>query len=81
MRSGANWKAVDEEGDTILHFACMKEVSHGVHDRTLEFLLAMPIASLKNAQNVRGDTPINVATRCTEELNFSGILINKPVPF
>ena len=81
MRSGANWKAVDEEGDTVLHFACMKEVSHGLHDRTLEFLLATPIASLKNAQNVRGDTPINVATRCAREFDHSDMLTQTCLSF
>ena len=81
MRSGANWKAVDEEGDTVLHFACMKEVSHGLHDKTLEFLLATPIASLKNAQNVRGDTPINVATRYGGEFDFSGTLTQMCLSF
>ena len=81
MRNGANWKAVDEERDTVLHFACMKEVSHGLHDRTLEFLLATPIASLKNAQNVRGDTPINVATRCAGEFHHSGILTQTCLSF
>lgn len=60
---GADWRVVDKDGDTVLHFACMKEVAHGVHDKTLEFLLTTPAASLRNAQNVRGDTPIMVATR------------------
>ena len=59
----ADWKAVDKDGDTVLHFACMKEVSHGLHDKTLEFLLTTPVSALKNAQNCRGDTPIMVATR------------------
>jgi len=63
MRMGADWKAVDKDGDTVLHFACMKEVSHGMHDKTLEFLMTSSFATLKNTQNIRGDTPIMVATR------------------
>ena len=62
---GADWKAVDKDGDTLLHFACMKEVEHGMHDKTLEYLLsASAIPVLKDRQNVRGDTPLMVATRC-----------------
>ena len=60
---GANWKAVDKDGDTLLHFACMKEVDHGMHDSTLEYLLSMQTAALMNCRNVRGDTPLMVAMR------------------
>ncbi len=63
IQSGANWRAVDKERDTILHFACMKEANGGLHDKTLEFLLASPVGTLKDAQNGCGDTPIMVATR------------------
>lgn len=63
MQRGANWKAVDKEGDTILHFACMKETKGGLHDQTLKFLLCSHVSTLKDAQNGRGDTPIMVATR------------------
>lgn len=63
MQRGADWKAVDTEGDTILHFSCMKEAKGGLHDKLLEFLLSSPVGTLKNAQNGRGDTPIMVATR------------------
>ena len=63
MGVGADWKAVDSDGDTVLHVACMKEVTHGMHDRTVEALLTTPIKRLKNSQNCRGDTPIMVATR------------------
>lgn len=59
----ANLKAVDKDNDTVLHFACMKEVSHGMHDRTLQLLLNTPAKSLINKQNSKGDTPIMVATR------------------
>ena len=63
LSSGADWKAVDKDGDTILHFTCMKEVDHGMHEKTLEYLLSTPVIALKNRQNVRGDTPIMIATR------------------
>ena len=62
---GVDWKAVDKDGDTVLHFACMKEVDHGMHDKTLDYLLSSSAAaSLKDAQNVRGDTPLIIASRC-----------------
>lgn len=64
MRLDADWKAVDKDKDTVLHFACMKEVPHGMHEKTLEFLMTTQVSTLKNAQNCRGDTPIVVATRC-----------------
>ena len=63
MRLDADWKAVDKDKDTVLHFACMKEVPHGMHEKTLEFLMTTQVSTLKNAQNCRGDTPIVVATR------------------
>ena len=63
IQQGADWKAVDTEGDSVLHFACMKEMKSGVHDKTLELLLNPPVVALKNKQNARGDTPIMVATR------------------
>ena len=63
MHVGANWRAVDKEGDTILHLVCMKETKEGLHDSTLEFLLTSPAAVLKDAQNNDGNTPIMVATR------------------
>ncbi len=63
IAKGADWKQVDKDGDTVLHFACMKEVKHGLHDSTLEYLLTHGATRLKNAQNCRGDTPIMVATR------------------
>ena len=55
--------AVDKDNDTVLHFACMKEVSHGMHERTLQLLLNTSAKSLINKQNSKGDTPIMVATR------------------
>ena len=61
---GADWKAVDKDGDTVLHFACMKEVDHGMHDNTLDYLLSSSAIASLNRQNVRGDTPLMVATRC-----------------
>ena len=65
FNQGADWKAVDKDGDTLLHFACMKELDHGLHDKTLEFLLSSSsVSSLKDCQNARGDTPLMVATRC-----------------
>ena len=60
---GADWKVVDKDGDTLLHFACMKDVDHGMHDETLAYLLSTQTAALKDCQNVRGDTPLMVATR------------------
>lgn len=68
---GADWRMVDKDGDTLLHFACMKEVESGMHDNTLEYLLYTPaFATLRNSQNVRGDTPLMVATRCGLVLYF-----------
>jgi len=59
----ANIKAVDKDLDTVLHFACMKEISHGMHTRTVELLLNTPAKELINKTNSKGDTPIMVATR------------------
>ena len=56
--------AVDKDQDTVLHFACMKQVSHGMHERTLQLLLNTPAKSLINKPNSKGDTPVMVATRC-----------------
>ena len=56
--------AVDKDQDTILHFACMKQVSHGMHEKTLQLLLSTPAKALINEPNSKGDTPIMVATRC-----------------
>ena len=64
MRLGADWKLADNDGDTLIHFACMKEVSHGQHEQTLDYLLQSPASKLMNVQNSNGDTPILVATRC-----------------
>ena len=63
MGQGADWRAVDKDGDSVLHFACMKEVSHGMHDKTLEYLLTSSAIALKDCQNIRGDTPLMVASR------------------
>ena len=72
LSMGGDWKAVDKDGDTLLHFACMKEIENGKHDSTLEYLLLTPaIAALRDSQNVRGDTPLMVATRCCIECDFS----------
>lgn len=60
---GADWKAVDRDGDTVIHFACMREMEHGMHDKTLEYLLTSAAIAFKDSQNVRGDTPLMVATR------------------
>ena len=60
--------AVDKDQDTVLHFACMKEVSHGMHEKTLQLLLNTPAKSLINKQNSKGDTPIMVATRYVRNL-------------
>ena len=58
--------AVDKDHDTILHFACMKQLAHGMHERTLQLLLNTPAKSLINKPNNKGDTPIMVATRCVK---------------
>ncbi len=63
LSMGADWKLVDKDGDTVIHFACMKEVKHGMHDKTLEYLLTTGASRLMNSQNCRGDTPIMVAIR------------------
>ena len=63
LNNGADWKVRDKDGDTVLHFACMKQSPQGNPDATLEYLLSMPTSSLINAQNSRGDTPLLVAVR------------------
>ena len=60
----ANLMAVDKEQDTVLHFACMKEVPHGMHEKTLQLLLNTLAKCLINKRNNKGDTPIMIATRC-----------------
>jgi len=55
--------AVDKDKDTVLHFACMKEISHGMHNRTLKLLLNTPAKALINKTNSKGETPIMVAAR------------------
>ena len=68
---GADWRMVDKDGDTLLHFACMKKIESAMHDKTLEYLLCAPaFAGLKDSQNVRGDTPLMIATRCGLVLYF-----------
>ena len=74
MQVGADWKLSDKDGDTVLHFACMKEVPLGQHEKTLDFLLSKsPAIALVNAQNSRGDTPLLVAARqgTSESLSLS----------
>ena len=63
MNEGADWRAVDAVGDTVLHFACIKEVPCGRHDQTLEYLMSTPARTLKDSCNKRGDTPIFLAAR------------------
>ena len=63
LNNGANWQLRDKDGDTVLHFACMKEVPQGNHDATLQFLLSTPAINLLNSQNCRGDTPLLVSIR------------------
>ena len=64
MQVGADCKLRDKDGDSVLHFACMKEVPQGQHCKTLEFLLSKSLtSSLINTQNSRGDTPLLVAAR------------------
>ena len=63
LSNGADWRLKDKDGDTILHFVCMKDNANGNHDATLKYLLSTPASSLINAQNSRGDTPLLVAIR------------------
>lgn len=64
MSQGADWRRTDKDGDTVLHFACMKSIPQGQHEKTLEYLLTTPLSQLKDARNANGDTPIMAATRC-----------------
>lgn len=63
MSQGADWRRTDKDGDTVLHFACMKSIPQGQHEKTLEYLLTTPLSQLKDARNANGDTPIMAATR------------------
>ena len=63
MSKGADWRRTDRDGDTVLHFTCMKAIPNGRHDKTLEYLLTTPISQLKDARNTSGDTAVMVATR------------------
>lgn len=67
--------AVDKDKDTVLHFACMKEVSHGMHEKTLQLLLNTIAKSLINKGNSKGDTPIMVATRCVTMFVTMSLLV------
>lgn len=70
LHNGADWKSRDKDGDTVLHFACMKSSPQGLHKQTLEYLLEKsPAVSLLDVQNNRGDTPILVAARLAK-FNF-----------
>ena len=60
---GADWRHRDKDGDTALHFACLKELPQGQHEKTLEYLLTTPLSQLKDAQNVSGETPLNTACK------------------
>ncbi|CAI8035970.1 Serine/threonine-protein kinase EDR1 [Geodia barretti] len=64
MSRGADWRHTDKDGDTALHFACMKAVPQGQHEKTLEYLLTTPLFQLKDAQNTSGETPLNTACKC-----------------
>ena len=63
INQGADWRRTDKDGDTVLHFACMKEIPQGQHNQTLEYLLTTPLIQLKDACNANGDTPIMTAAR------------------
>ena len=63
MSKGADWRRTDRDGDTVLHFVCMKSIHHGQHEKTLEYLLTTPVSQLKDARNSSGDTAVMVATR------------------
>lgn len=63
MSRGADWRQRDKEGDTALHYACMKQLPQGQHEKALEYLLTTPLSQLKDAQNINGDTPIMTAIR------------------
>ena len=58
---GANFKAVDKDGDTVLHFACMKTVPNGLHLQTIKMLI--PSMTHPNQQNLAGDTPLMTALK------------------
>ena len=62
MHHGADWRRVDNDGDTVLHLVCMKDKG-GSYEKILEFLMTTPASSLKNAKNSAGDTPVMVATK------------------
>ena len=61
---GADMKAVDKDGDTVLHFACMKQFddSSTCHNQTLRILLTAKVVC-PNRQNLAGDTPLMTALR------------------
>lgn len=59
---GANIRAVDKDGDSVLHFACMKNFKHGRHIETVRFL-SHCLLPYPNEQNQAGDTPLMVALR------------------
>ena len=63
LQAGADYKIRDKDGDTVVHFACMKATPQGSHDRALEMLLSSPASSVIDYQNCRGDTPLLVAAR------------------
>ena len=63
LQAGADFRMQDKDGDTVMHFACMKTTPQGSHENALKILLSSPASSLTESQNCRGDTPLLVATR------------------
>lgn len=63
MSRGVEWGHTDRDGDTVLHMACMKNMPHGEHEKTLEYLLTTPLSQLMNARCLCGDTALNKACK------------------
>lgn len=61
-RLRANIQVVDSEGDSILHFACMKNFKHGCHVETVKILSAF-LMPYPNQKNHAGDTPLMLALK------------------
>ena len=59
---GADYRALDDDGDSMLHFACMREFCNGNHEKTITILINALKADV-NLQNKHGDTPLMIAIK------------------
>ena len=61
LKSGAIGSLVDNEGDSAIHYVCLKDQAERTHVEALNLLLEQ--AANSSLQNKKGDTPLHIAAR------------------